>query len=102
MTVTNLGSRPTRILIHLGCIGIILSQKCVKVVPVILTDTVGVLERSSLFVHASLLGPGRWDNSERPSAQGVGLSQLHQVGAAQAEMARSPAGRLLEGSHGHL
>lgn len=53
-------------------------------------------------MRASLLGPRGWDNSGKPSAQGVGLSHWLQAAAAQAEPAGSLAGRLLEGSHGHM
>lgn len=53
-------------------------------------------------MRASLLGPRGWDNSGKPSAQGAGLSHWLQAAAAQAEPAGSLAGRLLEGSHGHL
>lgn len=68
-------------------------------------DTAGPLEalgRNSLSLQASLLGSGGWDNSARPSVLGAGLSQLLQEGAAQAELAGSLAGRLLEGNRGHM
>lgn len=48
-------------------------------------------------MRASLLGPRGWDNSERSSAQGAGLAHWLQVGPVG-----SLAGRLLEGSPGHL
>lgn len=53
-------------------------------------------------MRASLLGPRGWDNSERSSAQGAGLAHWLQVGAVQVEPVGSLAGRLLEGSPGHL
>lgn len=53
-------------------------------------------------MEASPLGPRGWDSSGRPSAQGAGLSHWLQVGPAQVEPAGSLAGRLFEGSRGHL
>lgn len=65
-------------------------------------DISGALGRNGLFVRASLLGPRGWDNSERSSAQGAGLAHWLQVGAVQVEPVGSLAGRLLEGSPGHM
>lgn len=53
-------------------------------------------------MRAFLLGPRGWDNLGRLSAQGARPSHWLQVGAAQAELAESLAGRLLEGRRGHM
>lgn len=70
--------------------------------PITLTDTPGTPGRSSFLLQVSPLGPRGWDSSGRPSAQGVGLLHWFQGAPAHGKQAGSLAGRLLEGSCGHL